>query len=219
MLISADDYLRAKGIVPQGSQKNLHSRNNSESNGFVKGALEKKWTSLKSKYEYDPTRDYRRENQNIEKGEQNPTPRPKLGGDEADDVNKANWDSEDLRAKISEIVSTRAQKARADFLINGQKPVFRGKNEEEQKRLQMKKEKEKQKQAIENMTDEDFLDYQRKQIKEVKEENVIEVNESELFRKAQADQVLRLSQKVPIEELKRMIDNSKVLSKIQIRKN
>jgi len=61
------------------------------------------------------------------------------------------------------------------------------------------------------------LDYQRKQIKDVKEENIHEINENELFRKAQADQVSRLSQKVPIEELRRMIDNSKVLSKIQIR--
>jgi len=63
------------------------------------------------------------------------------------------------------------------------------------------------------------LDYQRKIIKEVKEENIQELNEEELFRKAQAAQVSRLSQKVPIEELRRMIENSKVLSKIQIRKD
>jgi len=151
----ADDYLRSRGIVPKtASQQNLHSRNNSESNGFVKGALEKKWTSLKSKYEYDPTRDYRRDTRDTETGDQNPTPRAKLAVDEADQINKANWDSEDLKAKINEIVTSRVQKAKADFSISGQKPIYRGKNEEEQKRLQMKKEKERQKQALENMTDE-----------------------------------------------------------------
>jgi len=213
----ADDFVRSRGIVPQtASQQHLHSRNNSETNGFVKGALDRKWSSLKSKYEYDPTRDYRRDTRDTETGDSNPTPRPKLAVDEAEQLNKANWDSEDLKAKISEIVVSRVQKAKADFSISGQAPVYRGKNEEDQKRLQMKKDKEKQKQAIENMTDEDFLEYQRKQIKEVKEENIHEIDENELFRKAQADQVSRLSQKVPIEELRRMIDNSKVLSKIQI---
>lgn len=47
-----------------------------------------------------------------------------------------------------------------------------------------------------------------------------EINEAELFRKAQADLTLRLSSsRAPIEELKRMIQNSKVLTKIQIRKS
>jgi len=213
----ADDFVRSRGIVPRTeSQQHLHSRNNSETNGFVKSALDRKWSSLKSRYEYDPTRDYRRDTRDTEAGDSNPTPRPKLAVDEAEQLNKSDWDSEDLKAKINEIVVSRVQKAKADFSISGQTPVYRGKNEEDQKRLQMKKDKEKQKQAIENMTDEDFLDYQRKQIKEVKEENIHEINENELFRKAQADQVSRLSQKVPIEELRRMIDNSKVLSKIQI---
>ena len=62
------------------------------------------------------------------------------------------------------------------------------------------------------------MNFQRKQIKDsTKGEEIFEAHE-DLFRKAQADQVSRLSQKVPIEELRRMIENSKVLSKIQIRK-
>lgn len=65
------------------------------------------------------------------------------------------------------------------------------------------------------------MDWQRKQIKKDGRDDftVTEVNEGELLRKAQADQALRLSSSAaPIEELKRMIENSRVLSKIQIRK-
>jgi len=217
----ADDYLKSKGVeVSRGSLNQIHNRSpsNSETMGFVKTALAKKWSSLKTKYQYDPDRDYRREQREIEQPDQNSTPRQKLAVDEGDDGNKANWDSEDLRAKISEIVGSRSKKIKAEIpVVNGPKTLFRGRTEEDHRRLQMKKDKEKQKQAMENMSDEDFLNYQRRQIKGVtREGDPSEVNEGDLFRKAQADQVSRLAQKAPIEELKRMIDNSKVLSKIQI---
>jgi len=98
--------------------------------GFVKTALAKKWSSLKTKYDYDPVRDYRREKLELEQPDQSSTPRQKLAADEGSDVNTANWDSEDLKAKISEIVGARTKKAKADLGGNGPKPIFRGKNEE-----------------------------------------------------------------------------------------
>lgn len=62
------------------------------------------------------------------------------------------------------------------------------------------------------------MNWQRQQIKAVKEEYMYEYTEDELFRMAQADLNQRLSQAEPLAELKKMIENSKFISKIQMRK-
>jgi len=179
----------------------------SESNPFIKKAVQKKWQNLLDRYDYDPARDYRI-NVQEPRANHNTTQNLKEKTEEIADFNEESWDREDTKARLNEIVGAMSKK-----------PTFKGKNEEDQKRLQAKKDKERQKQDLENMTDDDFLDWQRKQIKRDGRDDlaITEYNEGELLRKAQADQAQRLSSSAaPIEELKRMIENSKVLAKIQI---
>ena len=72
---------------------------------------------MKNKYEYDPSRDYRRYTKEIEIIDQNHIPFQRHDPEDHDDKDKGLWDSEDLKAKINEIVG-------------GTRAVFRGKSEE-----------------------------------------------------------------------------------------
>ncbi len=91
-----------------------------EQTGFVANALQKKWQTLKARYEYDPAQDYRRGAlRETETGDSKCVLLLKLSADEDGDKdkNKEICDSEDLKAKIIEIVG-------------GSRAMFRRKSED-----------------------------------------------------------------------------------------
>lgn len=146
-------------------------RRRSEPNVFVKKALQKKWQNLMDRYEYDPSKDYRKDTVVEEKDEQNQATNKKQYSKENITYDKETYDREDVKAKLNEMGGSRYKKMAEESQDKNGPTLFRA-NEEgkiwkytrimsncllEKKRFQAKKAIEKQKQAIDNMDDEVVL--------------------------------------------------------------
>ena len=109
-------YLKVRGLdIPEEDFKGRES----EKNPFIKKAVEKKWQTLLERYDYDPNRDYRKDNLESERTDPNVNENQKERAEDIDDLNGEDWDREDTKAKLNEIVGALSKK-----------PVFKGKNEE-----------------------------------------------------------------------------------------
>lgn len=90
-----------------------------ETNPFIKKAIHKKWQNLLERYDYDPNRDYRKDNLESERSDHNVAEGHRERIEDVDDMNGEDWDREDTKAKLNEIVGALSKKQ-----------AFKGKNEE-----------------------------------------------------------------------------------------
>ena len=85
----------------------------------------------------------------------------------------------------------------------------------EELKFAAKQEKERLKQALIKMNDEEYIEYERNQIKEA----IADRNRQDTVKRPQTQAYERLADTTPLESLKKMIENSKILDKIRILEN
>lgn len=103
-------------------------RRKSEPNVFVKKALQKKWQNLIDKYEYDPSKDYRKGPGLDEKDDENVRSNKKQYSKE-NIQDKEMYDKEDVKAKLNEMGPSRFKKLN-DESQDKNGPAFLRANEE-----------------------------------------------------------------------------------------
>jgi len=182
-------------------------------NDTIKAELKKRWEAMIDKYDEDalihlarPDNPHRRTEIQMEIGykeEEN-----LVGG-------------EDFNNRLHEVTKLTLNKSGVRSYGDGTAFLSKTKKEEEQRRLMIKAKKEKIKEAFLNMNEDQYLDWKRKRMRN--KEDLFQINPNpnpqdgnSSTRNLFTSQAKRAEQKVYIDELKKMIQSSKMLAKINI---
>lgn len=121
------EYLNERGIKVE--LEDVENRI-AEETGFIKKAIERKWQTLQDRYDYNPSRDYRRITFVTDTPASHQVAKPKADTENDDDMDKERLEREDLRVRLNEIASAELRKIKGELSMASSSVQFQSKAEE-----------------------------------------------------------------------------------------